>query len=172
MPLITKSKGFRARLRLDLICPSRCQARILVALQSLQVRANIGSVLVSQLPVFLQRLVDDFFELGRNVRTQSRRRNWRAIQNCFRYHASGLAPEGQSPCQHLVKRHARRKQICTCIHSSPRTCSGDMYAMVPTALPGLRSGHALSFPQFICRQGTVTELSPETSKPSPRFMWC
>jgi hypothetical protein len=90
--------------------------------------------LVAQLSVFLQRL-RDFFELGSNVWVQSHRRDWRAIQNRFRNHASGLATEGQNPCHHRVKHHAERKQAVRASNSSPRTCSGDMYEMVPIAVP-------------------------------------
>src|SRR5690349_5129256 len=38
-----------------------------VALQSLQVGAQIGSTLVAQVTIFFESLVDDFFELGRKV---------------------------------------------------------------------------------------------------------
>src|ERR1700722_8743485 len=45
-----------------------------VPLQPLQVGANIGSMLVTQLEIFLQRLIDDGFHLWRKSRIELGRR--------------------------------------------------------------------------------------------------
>src|SRR5208337_907123 len=44
-----------------------------VALQTLQLGSHVGGVLITQLPVFLQRPVDNFFQLRRRLWIQSQR---------------------------------------------------------------------------------------------------
>jgi hypothetical protein len=49
-----------------------------------------------------------------------------------------LSPlEWQHPRRHLVEHHSEREQVGSASSSLARTCSGDMYAIVPTATPAL-----------------------------------
>ena len=85
----THRMDFRAGFNPACGCCDCCTTRIGIALQPLQIRANIGGVLVAQLPVFLQRLVDDFFELWGKVGIQP---HWRQLALRFRI-ASAITPE-------------------------------------------------------------------------------
>ena len=44
-----------------------------VALQALQIGAHVGGVLVAQVAIFFERLVDDVFELARQIGIQTHR---------------------------------------------------------------------------------------------------
>ena len=44
-----------------------------ISLQPLQIRSHLGGALVPQIPVFLQRPIDDLFQLGRQIGIQSQR---------------------------------------------------------------------------------------------------
>jgi len=59
-------------------------------------------------------------------------------------HRAGRAGEGMLSGHHLVEHRAERNKSLRASNSSPRACSGDMYAMVPTAVPGLVSKCAVS----------------------------
>src|SRR6266700_4790769 len=74
-----------------------------VPLQPLQVRSHLRSVLVTQVAVFLQALVDDPFQFGRQVGVQSNRWRWGTIQNGFEDHSRTFPTEWQTPSSHLVE---------------------------------------------------------------------
>ena len=82
-----------------------------VALQALQVGANVGGVLVAQVAIFLQRLVDDVFQLRWKVGIQSDWRNRCTIENRLKDQRRSFSAEGQRASGHLVKHHAEGKQI-------------------------------------------------------------
>src|SRR5579872_1319095 len=64
-----------------------------VALQALQVGANISGALVAEIAIFLQRLVDDVFELGRKICVEADRSYWGPIQNGIENQGGSVATE-------------------------------------------------------------------------------
>ena len=116
----------RASTRLSLM--PRLSTRLGISFQSLQIRANFGSGLVTKLLVFLQRLVD-YCALApaEVVRINSRQRGRHSIQNLVMDDRSTFAREGnppvaisystapkeeQVPSVHLVLRHAPAQETC------------------------------------------------------------
>ena len=81
----------------------RSSARIRVALQPLEVSADIGSVLVAQVAVLLQGLLDDLFQLGGDLRVQAHRRHRGAVQDGLEDHRRGIATERHDAGSHLVE---------------------------------------------------------------------
>ncbi len=79
--------------------------------QPLQIGPHIRSVLVAHVPILLQRLVDDLFQLGRKVGIQPHCGNWVAFENRVEDDRGTIAPEGQCAGCHLVQHSAERKQI-------------------------------------------------------------
>src|SRR5271154_1851536 len=59
----------------------RGSAGFRLALEALKIGTHVGSVLVTQFAVFLQRLADDALEFGGQVRIHSDRCHRRAIEN-------------------------------------------------------------------------------------------
>jgi hypothetical protein len=61
----------------------RTTARVRFAFQPLQVGSYFGCTLMAQVAIFLQRLVDDAFQLSGNVRVQAHCRCGLGLQNRF-----------------------------------------------------------------------------------------
>src|SRR5580700_5219358 len=96
----------------DLPSGSRRYATALrVPLQPLQVGANISSVLVAEVSVFLQTLVNDPFHFGWQVGIQPYWRNWLFFQNRIKNDSRTLTTERQNACCHLIEDDAEGKQI-------------------------------------------------------------
>ncbi len=74
-------------------------------------------MLVAHFAVFFQRAVDDVFQLGRQVRIQSDRRQWRAVHDGIEDHAGSLAMKWHRAGRHLVQDDAKRKQVGARIES-------------------------------------------------------
>src|SRR6516165_11154566 len=68
-------------------------------------------MLVTQVAILLQTLVDDFFQLGRQIGIQSNGRNWSAIEDRLENQSRALPSEGQRSGRHLIQHSAKRKQI-------------------------------------------------------------
>src|SRR3984893_2887601 len=68
-------------------------------------------MLVTQLPVFLQSLVDDVFQLWREVRVQADCGTWITIQNFAKDNSRAFSAKGQCAGRHLVEDCPERKQI-------------------------------------------------------------
>jgi hypothetical protein len=84
----------------------RPTSRITIALQSLEVRANLGRVLISKLPILLQALVDDPFQFHRNVGVQPDGVYRRAVEDAIRNDCGAVATKWQCGSRHLVKHDA------------------------------------------------------------------
>ena len=82
-----------------------------VPLQPLQIGAHVGGVLVAQVAVFLQRLVNDAFELRRQIRIQPDRRRGQLFQNRIEDQRRSVAAKGQRAGRHFIQHGAKRKQI-------------------------------------------------------------
>ena len=85
--------------------------RIRVALQAQQLRPHLSRALVAQLPVFLQRPVDDVLELGWNIGIHSRCRDGRTVENRIKDYSRAFAAERKHACRHFVQHHSERKKI-------------------------------------------------------------
>ena len=109
-----------------------------IAYQPLQVRSKLSSRLVTQRPVLFEGLVQDDFESGRQTRVQARGRSGSLVQDRIEDHSWPSVPETAAARWPSRTARRRRKTDRSCASNvSPRTCSGDMYATVPSALPGL-----------------------------------
>ena len=100
--------------------------RICIALQPLQLRAHVRGVLIAQVAVFLQRLVDDPFQLRGDVRVQPHGRGRRAFRMASKIIAEVSPRKGSAPGRHLVEHHAKREQIAARVQFLASACSGDM----------------------------------------------
>src|SRR2546422_4434664 len=86
-------------------------ARLRVAFEPLQVGAHLGSVLIAKIAVFLQRLVDDPFEVNWEVGIQAHRRNGISVKNGVENDSRTLPTERQRSRRHLVENGTEGKQI-------------------------------------------------------------
>ena len=80
-------------------------------MQALQVRADIGGMLIAQVAVLLDSLLDDLFQLGRNFGTQLARRSGSAIQNGVTDLRRRLALECLLPRRHFIQYQAEGEQV-------------------------------------------------------------
>ncbi len=90
-------------------------AGVCVALEALEIGAKVRSVLIAEVAILLQSFVDNFFELGRQVRIQADGRNWGAIQNSFGDDAGAFAAEGQYTGGHFIEHDAEGKNVGACV---------------------------------------------------------
>ena len=117
-------------------------SRVAIALQPLEVGANLGRVLIAELAILLEALGDDPFQLrgtsgfSRTAEADTRLRMASKIR-------PGLSPE-TAACRSPSRRARRRTRTDRCGHRrlAPATCSGDMYGDRPqrTARTGQRRG--------------------------------
>jgi hypothetical protein len=82
-----------------------------VPLQSLQISPQIGGVLVAEITVFLQCLVNDVFELRRNLRIEPNRSGGSVFQNPVKDRSGSISAKGHGAGGHFVKHSAKGKQI-------------------------------------------------------------
>ena len=85
--------------------------RLGIPLQPLQVGSHFRRALVAQIAVFLQGLVDDVFQLGRNITIETNGRGWNRIEDCLEDDSRTFAMKGQNTCRHLVQHSAEGEQI-------------------------------------------------------------
>ena len=76
-----------------------------------QIGLHLGSVLIPDLPVFLQRLRDDVFQVRRQIRIQADQRGWRPVQDGIEDGPGGVPLERKESGRHLVQQNAERKQV-------------------------------------------------------------
>ena len=81
-------------------------SRFIVPLQPLQIGSHFRSVLVAQIAILLESLVDDLFQLGRNVGIQ-RTAEQAPGSEWLRKSSSTFATEGQLAGRHLVENGAK-----------------------------------------------------------------
>src|SRR6267378_7849378 len=89
----------------------RGAAGIGVALEALQVRAQVGGMLIAKVGVFFQGLVDDVFETGRQVWIETHRRQRRFVKNRIEHGRRRFPAKGKLSGGHLVKHDAEREEI-------------------------------------------------------------
>ena len=91
------------------------ESALRVPLQPLQVGSHVGGVLIAQIAVFLQRLVDDVFQLRRQVGIQPNRGSGARFMM-----ASKITPElsprnGRRARRHLVQHDSKGEQVGPCV---------------------------------------------------------
>ncbi len=91
--------------------PALRVAGIRIPLQPLQVGADVCGVLITQIAVFLQALVDNAFQQGRQVGIQAHCRSGNAVQYRLKDHSGSVAAKRQCSRRHLVQNRTEREQI-------------------------------------------------------------
>ena len=81
-------------------------ARLRLSLEAFQIGAHVGSVLVTQVAILLQRLVDDAFQFGGQVGIHAHGSDRRAIQNLALDYSRAFAPERQCAGRHFIEHGA------------------------------------------------------------------
>jgi predicted permease len=90
-----------------------------IPLQALEIRFQVGGRVIAEVPIFLQRLVDDLFQFRRRVRIDSNWRHRGSVQYGFEHYGCRVSPEGQRARTHLVKHCAEREQVGAGVECSP-----------------------------------------------------
>src|SRR5579864_1039020 len=84
-------------------------AGVHVSLQPLQVGAHLRRTLRAQIPVLLQRLVNDPFQFERHLRLQAHDRRRGCIQYGFEYFCGTAPAKRERACGHLVEHSSERE---------------------------------------------------------------
>src|SRR5260370_42433386 len=95
-------------------------AGIGVALEALQVRAEVGRVLVAKVTVLFEGLVDDVFEAGRQIWIQPHRRKRRLVKNGIEHGCGGFPSKGKLSGGHLVKHETEIRKIGAAVPNPPQ----------------------------------------------------
>jgi hypothetical protein len=90
-------------------------SRIGVPLQALELGANLQSVLVAEIPVFLQTLGDNALQLFWHFGLETKASNRTLVHDGVEDGSDRLTPERRNPCGHLIEHHPEREQIAPCI---------------------------------------------------------
>ena len=109
-----------------------CATRIRIALQPLQVGADIGRMLIAQVAILLERFADDVFEFGRKIRDSTGPAAWapgpespgRSAPTCRREMAARPSPSHRAPLRTKTNPCAHRgpcpwPALATCRPRSP-----------------------------------------------------
>ncbi len=104
--------------------------RVRIALQPAQVGAHLGSALVAQIAILLERFVDHAVEFGGKHRIEPRRRHRRTIEDGIEDHRGRAALERQRSGGHLIEHGPEREEVAARIPCSARSgcfpCRGGM----------------------------------------------
>ena len=97
-PLFHRSAGLEA-------------GRLTIALQALEVRADLAGVLIAKLPILFQALADDALQFLRQPGIQSSHRRGRAIQDAVEDQPHAVAVKRWRARGHFVQHDAEREQV-------------------------------------------------------------
>jgi hypothetical protein len=86
-------------------------ARVDVPLEPQQVGLELGRRLVTQVPVLLERLVEDPLQLGRHRGVRLGERPRRAVQDRLEDEGLRVSRKGEGPGRHLVEHRPDREQV-------------------------------------------------------------
>src|SRR5688572_5634688 len=103
---------------------SDCDRRFEIALETLEIRAQVRGGLIAQLPVLFERLVDDAYELGRHGRTDFAERRRRLVQDRVRHLGGGGSSERPPAAGQFVDDDAPRKEVGAEVEGSPQDLLG------------------------------------------------
>ncbi len=93
---------------------ARCSAErpeLVSRFQALKVGADVGGVLIAEVAIFLEALADDFFESGREIGIEAKRRDGSSIEDFFEDDAGGFAVEGKLAGGHFVEDDGEGEEI-------------------------------------------------------------
>ena len=85
--------------------------RIQRALEDLHLRAHFRGGLITEVPVFFQRTIENALQLRRQIGIQLQRRHRLPIQDALENNRRGVAVEGLLAGGHLIERRSKRKQV-------------------------------------------------------------
>ena len=107
-------------------------------------------MLVAKLAIFLQTLGNDAFQFRRQIGVQRQEGRRARDSECRRKSGPALSPRnGAVPVAISYITTPKEKRSVRASSGCARTCSGDMYASVPTTLPGTcQSRHEWSRPSL------------------------
>jgi hypothetical protein len=122
------------------LATARPASRVRISLEPPQLHLQVRRVLIAQRALLLEGAIDNLVQLSRHPRIHRDCRRRLAVQNRLEHQARSFTAKGRSARRHLVQHDTQTKNRSVRSSSfSPRTCSGDMYATVPMAEPGLVS---------------------------------
>ena len=99
--------------------------------------AHLCCALITQIAVLLHSFVDHLREFRWNRGVQSNGIDRILVQDFVKNRAGTVALERKNAGGHFVEHAAKENRSLRASNSLPRTCSGDMYKTVPSAVPGL-----------------------------------
>src|SRR4029077_16637090 len=85
--------------------------RVRIALQALQIGAEVRRRAIAQPAVFFQRLVDDLFELRRDGWIETRGRRRRTVENGLEHYSRCISQKGLPARRHFVQNKSEREQV-------------------------------------------------------------
>src|ERR1700722_14148522 len=88
-----------------------------VAIQALQIGAELRRALVAQSAIFLQRLLYNFIELAGNGRIELRGRRRSALENGMKNQRGSIALERKAASAHLIEHGSQGKKVGTRIQN-------------------------------------------------------
>jgi TolB-like protein/tRNA A-37 threonylcarbamoyl transferase component Bud32 len=86
-------------------------ARIGIALQPLEIGAHVDGSLIAQLAILLQRLVDDAFQIFRQVRIDAHGRGRHLVQDRVKCRCGCGSAEGEHAGRHFVEHDTRGEEV-------------------------------------------------------------
>ena len=89
--------------------------RFQVAFDASQIGTESRSVLISELPIFLETVVDDFLKPKRQVGIEDDRRDGRARENRRKDHRRGLACKRLVSRECFVQHDSQREQVAPAV---------------------------------------------------------
>ena len=138
--------------------------------QPLQVRMNLGSALVSEIPILLQAFVHHVFEIDRQVGLAVMRQPGCGAESRLSRHPR-YRLERATPGGHLYNTMPNENKSVRASRSSPRTCSGDIYEVVPTVAPG-PVNKSSSVTVGSCDAGTAASVGTTFANPKSIIFAC
>ena len=93
------------------LCAGRHRARARVALQALQVGANVCRMLVSQGAILLEALVDDALQFRRHVGIQAYHGDGTLVENGIEHQRRAVSAKWPGARPHLIEDHTEGEQV-------------------------------------------------------------
>src|SRR5262249_40240092 len=81
----------------------------------LEIRKEVGGVLIAHVTVLLESFVYDGFHFGRQFRIHPRRRSGLTIENRIKNHSRGIAAERQCAGCHFIEHDSKGKQVASSV---------------------------------------------------------
>src|SRR5581483_3490658 len=82
-----------------------------ISVQAFKIGPDLGSSLIAKIAIFLQSLIDDSFQLGRQIGIEANWSGWSLVKDGIEDCCRGGSLERQASGSHFVEHNAERKQI-------------------------------------------------------------